>query len=249
MDLTTLRLEVRERLGETVENFFSDDEVDRAINEAIRHFSAEERWPWLWTELDGDIAAGESDFDLPENVSPNRVFNFAIDADSLNTARVLERVSPHAGFRLRSANSNRQSAPQWYYVVATDLSEDSEPPVTWTVRLVPTPDVDYTISAQYLLVPPELSGDSDEPAVPEEYQDAIPAWAAGKLFFKELQISGKASEQFGIYNDILQQAKKELMTTTVDETVAWGGERYSRGRFYNERDYVMGRIPGAGLGQ
>lgn len=248
MDLTTIRLEVRERLGELNANFFSDDEVDRAINEAIRHFSSEERWPWLWTELEGDLVAGDDTFDLPSNVPPNRVFNMSVDADSLIGPVMLERVDPRAGFRLRHAYDGHEGCPKFYYVTASNLSEDEAPPVTYTVRVIPTPDLSYEIEAQYVFIPPELSGDSDEPAIPEEYQDAIPAWAAGKLFLKELQISHKAAEQFGIYAEILDKARKEFDEPNTDETVAWGREHPGEGVFMSEHEYVMRRIPSTGLG-
>src|SRR6266542_2953849 len=77
MDLTTLRLEVRERLGELNADFFTDAEVDRAINDAYRRFSSEERWPWLYIEWDTTLLSGVDYLDLPNDVSFNRVFNLS----------------------------------------------------------------------------------------------------------------------------------------------------------------------------
>lgn len=248
MDLTTIRLEVRERLGELTADFFTDDEVTRAINEAVRRFSNEERWPWLLTEHTGELEAGEDDYDLPEDIAPNRVFNMTVDDDSLIRARPLERVDPYEGFRLRHAYDGHTGCPRYYYTHNTNLQADDEGPITFTAKLIPTPDLAYTVEAQYYFVPIELSGGGDEPAVPVEYQDAIPAWAAGKLFLKEFQISQKAQEQFSIYGNIVQQARAEYMEPNTDMTSAWGREHPGERKYFSEWDYVMGRIGGSGLG-
>ncbi len=74
--------------------------------------------------------------------------------------------------------------------------------------------------------------------MPEEYQEAIPAWATGKLFLKEFSISQKASEQFSLYAKVLGQAKRDLQSFDMDEVVAWGRQE-PLGRRY------VGRAPGA----
>lgn len=250
MDLTTLRLEVRERIGEVgTADFFSNDEVDRAINEALRRFSSEEHWPWLYTEFSDTLTTDSDELVLPADVSLNRTFNLSLTGDLVQFPYVLERLEPKSGFRARFQNSGRTSRPRWYYISRTNLNDDDHPPVTYTARLIPTPDQDYDVEAQYLMVPPILSGDSDEPACPEEYQEAIVAWAAGKLFLKELQISAKANEQFGVYQKVLEQARKDTLSIHQDEKVAWGRETPIYGFRRTQRDDVMGRIPPAGLGQ
>ena len=83
MDFDTIRLEVRERIGELEEDFFTDVEVDRAINEAQRRFAQEERWPWLYTEFVDTLAADQEDLELPENISINRVFNLSVDNEQI----------------------------------------------------------------------------------------------------------------------------------------------------------------------
>lgn len=248
MDLTTLRLEVRERLGELESDFFTDSEVDRAINEAIRRFSSEERWPWLYTEWTSSLTANDNSLALPSNVSLNRVINMSASGGSLARPRLLERLDPSGGFRARFTFDQRTGPPMYYYIATTNLSDDQAPPVVYTARIIPTPDVDYDIEAQYMAVPVELSGEADEPMVPEEYQEAIPAWAAGKLFLKEFAISGKANEQFSLYQKVLDQAREDVMVPNMDEQVAWGREAPTR-MFRSGRDYITERISPSGLGQ
>lgn len=238
--MTDIRTEVRERVGELVADFWTDAEVDRAINEAVRRFCAEEPWPFLLTEWSSAVTNGIDELDLPPDVSLTRVFNLSIDGTSLAQPVLLERVDPSEGFRLRFQYQDRNSTPAWYYIARSNQDADGAPPVVYTARLIPTPDDDFTVEAQYMAVPLLLSGASDEPMVPVEYQEAIPAWAAGKLFLKELQISQKASEQFRIYGTVLDQARRDLKAFNLDEIVAWGRRQPMRGYWSMT---VQDRIP------
>lgn len=230
MDLTDLRLEVRERLNELTADFYTTDEVDRAINEAIRRFCAEEAWPFLMTEWTSAFTTDDDELDLPSDISLTRVFNLAISGTNLAIPRMLVRVDPNEGFVLRHQYSNSTGTPRWYYITRSNQSTDNAPPVTYTAKLVPASDGDYDVEAQYMCVPNTLTLTSEEPMVPYEYQEAIVAWATGKLFLKELGISQKASEQFGIYAKVLEQARKDLKAFSLDEVVAWGRRHPLRGQ-------------------
>ncbi len=224
MDLADIRVQVRSIIGETstYTDFFTDVDVDHAINEAQRRFCSEEKWPFLLTEWESDLVEGTDTLDLPSDVSLTRVFNIAIDGSNLSQPRMLVRVDGNEGFRLRHLYTNHYGTPQWYYIANSNLKDDEAPPVTYTARVIPTPDADYTVEAQYMAVPATLSGPADEPMVPTEYQQAIVAWAAGTLFLNEQQISQKASEQFGIYAKVLETARNDLKSFSLDEIVAWG---------------------------
>lgn len=245
MDLDTIRLEVRERLGELQADFFTDSEVDRAINDGLRRFSAEERWPWLVTEMTDGLAIDEDTLDLPQNVNVNRAFNISVSSESLLTPRILERVEPSAGFRLRHAYQLRPGAPRWYYLASANV--DGASTSVWTVRVVPTPEIDYDVEYQYHRYPDALAAVDDEPDIPEEYQDAVPSWAAGKLFLKEFSISQKASEQFQLYQKVLEQARKDMGQLSLDEDVAWGREQpreVQRRAMGTDNDFIYGRFTG-----
>jgi hypothetical protein len=245
MDLTTARLEVRERLGELSANFFTDVEVDRAINQAVQHFNAEEQWPWLFTSFTGQVGLSGPEDDelaLPDDVSLNRVFNLSASGGSLSRPMMLERVPPDAGFRLRFAWDQRQSYPRYYYLTSAVADSGSGVHVTYTMKLIPQPDTEYDLEAQYLRVPASMAGGTDLTDCPQAYDDAIPSWAAGKLFLKEFNISQKASEQFAVYKDTLDQAKHDLLSQSQDEVIAWGRE-LPEYRFSSNRDAVLGRIP------
>lgn len=235
MDLGDIRTDVRERIGEDSADFFTDAEVDRAINIAQTTFIAEEPWPWLYTEWATSIAEGVDTLELPSNASLHRVFNLSIFGGSLYRGRQLERVEPAAGFRIRHGYEAANACPRYYYL--TSATRDAAE-VLYVVRLTPVPDVDYDIEAQYLRVPAELTGSTDVPDLPDEYHPALPAWAAGHLFLKEMDISQKAQEQFQLYFGVLAQARK-LLEVQVDEQIAW-----SRGTPTRFRPTVWDRIGG-----
>ena len=247
MDLTTARLEVRERIGELEADFFTDAEVDRAINEAVRRLSSSERWPWLLTE--GTDALGNTEFtlDLPDGVAYNRVENVSISGGSLLTPRILELVSSHEGFRLRHVRALFSSGPPlYYYITSASIEAGSE--VRYVLRFVPEADDDYDVEYLYYRVPEDLSAGADLVDVPQEYADAVPAWAAGKLFLKEHAVSQKASEQFAIYQAIVEEARQEHQEATMDEIIAAGREHPGENRAISEYDYVISRIGGDPLG-
>lgn len=229
MDLADLALEVRERVGELEDDFFTDDEVERAVNEAVRRFCAEEQWPFLITEWTSGITTDDDELTLPSDISLTRVFNLALSGDTLARPQMVERVDPKEGFTLRHNYSLSTGTPRFYYISRSNQEADEAPPVTYTAKLIPASDGDYDVEAQYIAVPVLLSGPSDEPMVPYEYQDAIVAWAAGKLFLKEQAVSQKASEQFSIYAKVLEQARKDLKAFSLDEIVAWGRREPMRG--------------------
>jgi hypothetical protein len=235
--LTEMRTDVRERIGEDVADFFTDAEVDRALNLAQTTFTAEELWPWLFTEWETTIAEAVDELELPSNVSIHRAFNLSVMGGSLIRGRMLERLAPAAGFRARFEYETLPQTPAYYYLTAStrDVAE-----ILYVVKFVPTPDTDYDVSALYLRVPVDLVANDDFPDLPDEFHPALPAWAAGHLFLKETgSVSQKAAEQFGLYGEVLRQARK-VLEVHPDENVAWGRETPTRLR---RRTSLRDRIP------
>src|SRR6185436_18193500 len=104
---------------------------------------------------------------------------------------ILERVSPDEGFRIRHEYEGLTQPPSYYYLTSASVDADA---VVYVVKLTPVPDVAYDVEAQYLRVPIDLSAPTDSPDMPQEFHPALPAWAAGHLFLKEMDISQKAQE-------------------------------------------------------
>jgi len=241
MDLADIRLDVRERIGEDAADFFTDAEVDRAINLAQTTFIAEEPWPWLYTEWATTLSEGVDTLDLPVNVSFHRVFNLSLAAGNLWKGRMIERLEPAAGFRTRFQFEAQNSAPIYYYLTAAtvDVTGAGQGTTQYVARFIPTPDTDYDVEAQYLRVPAIMDDAAEGPDLPDEFHPAIPAWASAHLFLKEVSIPQKAQEQFQLYFGVLAQARK-LLEVQQDSTVAWSRETPLR----RHRPAVADRIAG-----
>jgi hypothetical protein len=236
MLLSELRTDVRERIGEDAADFFTDAEVDRAINLGVTTFTAEEPWPWLYTAFTSTLAGGATTKQLPNNVSVHRFFNLAIFGGDLARGRLLERVEPEQGFQLRYDYTNLNSSPTYYYISAAVQTAGA---TIYTVTVTPTPNVSYDMEALYMRVPAVLASAGDEPDMPDEFQPAVAAWAAGHLYLKEMDISQKSQEQFALYNKVLEQARK-VLEVHVDSDVAWGREAPLR-RF--AKSTIWDRLP------
>jgi hypothetical protein len=195
------------------------------------------------TEWSTSIVAATDSLDLPDSVSFNRMFNLSVSGTNLQIPLELERLTPAAGFRMRHDFTHTVGTPMYYYIHASNQVDDEAPPVVYTAKLIPTADAAYDVEAQYLGVPALLSGGSDEPMVPDEYQEALISWATGKLFLKEFSISQKASEQFSIYAKVLEQARKEVLTPTTDDRIAWGRRQPGILRVKSKDNWVRSRIP------
>jgi hypothetical protein len=228
--------EVRNRLGEDVQNFWSDTAIYRALNQAIQRFSHEARWTWLVMACEIDVTAGTTEIQLIDDVDFTRNYNLILvpttgDRDLVKPAK----VDPHRAADLRkryySANSG---PPQFFYHDHRVINEydpagfgelsDSGRTIGAAIRIIPAADQDYTAELRYYRNVRLLSVDdiTDVPDCPIQYHDAIVALATGNLWLKELNGGGKAQEQFNLYNSILDQARIDQTANANDEVQVIG---------------------------
>lgn len=238
MNRGDMRQEVRERLHELDPRFWTDSEINRALEEANVRFGAEERWPWLLAEGTATLAPDDDEITFPENVAINRFTSVGISGASLGWAQELERIRPDEGFKMRRRWATSTGRPVYYYTTRAERQSDDENIVSYVMRVVPAADLDYDIEYQYAVQPTAMDSDESSPDCPVEYHDAIVSWATGKLFLKEIELSRKAEEQFGIYMKVVEQARKEIQLESTDQIVAWG--RSHPGEYYT-RDYSLWR--------
>lgn len=247
----TMRTEVRERLGETTTfDFWSQDYIDRQLNQAVKKFSAEERWPWLQViQANVPVAAGTNEVELIDDLDLNRHMVLSLmPTGATDEGQLLfpKRVDAAKGFEMRR-RYNHRSSPLFYYVsyaVENTYAEaDNVSARALVLRLVPTPAVAYTAEYVYFEAPGTYT-DGDEPPVPEQYIEAPIAWATAICWLKELNGSGKAQEQFNIYNAVLAGAQRDLKSMGNDEIVTWGGEEptYPLDRFDPVRAHIDGPL-------
>lgn len=229
MDLATIRTEIRERLGETTEeDFWKDSQILRAINEAMRRFAQEERWPWLYTTYTGApaLSAGNPTVELIDDVNVSRHFSLTFQKSGTNERIIVpRRIDPGAGIRLRHEYGDATGQPRYYYIthsIKNTYTSGDPMGMAVVIRVLPTPDVAYDIEYSYVRNPEELVADTDIADIPDNYVDAIISYATGNLWLKELNGGGKAQEQFNLYNIIVDQARKELAALSIGETLVWG---------------------------
>lgn len=224
------RAEVRERLGESQADFWSDSFINRQLNEGIRRFCYEERWTWLLAiQRNIPVAAGNSELELIDDVDANRHFTLVLRPAGDNTDTQLafpKRVPPDVGYRLRLRYSAR-GTPLYYYMshVQENTYPDGDRAPALIAHLVPTPEKGYTAEYVFYKHPKDFADGQDiSGLIPRQYVEAPIAWATAMCWLKELNGSGKAQEQFNIYNAILAQARKNEKELSVDEPLIWGGE-------------------------
>lgn len=220
-----MRAEVRDRLGERSENFWTDTSINAALDEGQRRFCHEERWPWLYaSQKNIPVATGGTDIELIDNVAVNRHFNLVLRPVSGSPDIFIPRkVLPHTGLRMQA---ERLSGPPRFWFVTghvTNFYEDGTFDIAQTITLVPAADREYTAEYTFTREPPGLA-DGTEPEMPEPYQGAIIAWATAQMWLKELNGGTKAQEQFALYNTILDQARQDLKEFALDENTSWGND-------------------------
>ena len=220
MTVATMKTEVRMRLGENAADFWQDADIIRALNEAQHRFDAEEKWPWLQTEVTAQtVAANVTTFALTGNVDVTRQFSVMLTPNT-QTMPIAgpTRVDPSKGMELRRTLYTPATSPLYYYLVNIDQS--AVPHIRW----VPVPTVVHSMDYLYFRLPGDLIADSDCADIPVQYTEAIVSWATATLWLKELQGGVKAQEQFNIYNAVLAQAREESLSQADDDILSWGGE-------------------------
>lgn len=243
MDLSTMRTEVRDIIGEDTADFWSDAELNRYLNEAQRRFIGENRWSWLLTEGTGTLYASDPEFILTEGVADYRHLNIMLTRDGDTRPYLPTKVSPARGFQLRTAYYTAQAYPQWFYV--TSAADDDNDGEFWTtVRFIPTPTDDLDIEFQYYRTPATLDGESDAPDMPVAYHKALVHHAAGTAWLKELNAQGKAQEQFELYDAVVRQALDDEESSPDDDFLVVGGDDNGSvpGPMLTATDYALRRI-------
>lgn len=221
MNRGDIRTQVRDVVGETTADFWSDAELNRYIQEAHFRFLQEERWPWLVTEGTSQLTAGDGELELTEGVAASRHVNFTLTKSGDTKSYQPVRVDASKGFQLKSRFYQAGSYPGWFYITSVADSDDGGD-YTWVARFVPEPSSDMDVDFQYTRTPVEFSGDNDTPDVPLEYHKALVHYAAGLAWLKELNGAAKAQEQFDLYAGVVAQARVEFQAEPDDTPLVMG---------------------------
>lgn len=156
MQLSEFRTDVLDMLGLSAgDPFWPDAKLNRFINRALRHISTKHDWPWLEVSTTFSTVAGTSDYTPPSGWRKTELL--AIDGDDLDY-----RTKRDA----KAIETMTNATPVLYTIVANQL------------RLLPTPSTVVTVDHVYTRHEPELTLDTSEPLMPEEYSDYLTVTAA-----------------------------------------------------------------------
>lgn len=231
--------EVRARLQELVADFWTANEVDRALDEGVTRFAQEELWHYLWTNKTSvALTANTATLTLEPGVSFERSFNLLVAFSGDDRPRRPMRVGPAEGYELRQRFYTASSEPIAYYMVSQGASGGATGSGAYipTIRFVPAMNRAATIEYQYIR-DPYVATATQHLDVPDEYAMGPVAWATGHLFLKELQFSQKADEQFALYRKVVDDARKNLRKLQPDTNLAWGRNQPEYGQVSAE-DWV-----------
>lgn len=225
-------------------DFWTDAYLNRLIDEAYRRFCRAERWDWLWA-VQGNIAVpeGSTSVEFINEIPANRHGLLQLKTDEASPRYITPvQVSPVEGVRLQRDYAGRTGDPEVFFVARNiDIEYEDDPSERAAIAtLVPAPSEDMIAEYHYIQAPQGLTSETDEPVIPEQYHDALVAWAAGRAWLKELH-SGKAREQFEIYDSILEDALREQRKFGISERVKWSN---SSRRTLSDREWWSRHIPG-----
>ena len=184
---------VQQRIRDTG---YSSSEIKNYINDAQNDVFNEYRLPFMQDSQDYTLTTGNSDITAGGGLPTNYVQAFSIYLTSSGREKELPYRPTEQVDQLNPdpADTTRHpaSVPEyWYYY------ED-------TIRVYPAPAEAYTLTMRYWKKPTELSGDSDVPEIPSEFQELLVVGAS----YRVMQVKDNY-DQAGIlqnkYDEILQK--------------------------------------------
>lgn len=137
------------------------------VNDGYRRFCTSFRWSFLHRTTTLSIVTGQWEYDLPEGFREVIVsFTYSLNEgyppiDNTGISWIMEA----------RAESDVDSYPQVYAIRHGDHSNQSGS--NYQAIFWPTPDNDYTLYYTYLMMPPTLVNDDDEPVGGSELSEVI----------------------------------------------------------------------------
>lgn len=204
MNYSEMQSEVRTRINEATANFYSDDDIKDALNEGLMELSDATEWYERMTNI--PLWKHRTYFDLRELLSdtflaPKRCINH-------QTGKWLEPTS---------VRTQDRRAAQWEVTAAEPLELFMRG--IWWMGFYPKPPNDTGHARLYFsALPPEMSSDTDEPEMPEEYHMGIVAYAIYDLLCQDAE-TAKAlfwwNEYLGYERDLYSTVQSRITKDKV----------------------------------
>ena len=177
MDYITLSNKVLRSLNEvelTAANFASSKGIQSAVKDFVNRsindiYTAELEWPFLHTDGTITTVAGTAEYALEsgfKSVDVDTVYLIESGTD-VKIIPYVPYVQFTQQFRERDLDpttTDNRAKPEYHY-----LTQDDK------IGFTPVPDAEYTVHYEYWQTHTDLSGSTDEPALPARYHDIIVA--------------------------------------------------------------------------
>jgi hypothetical protein len=174
MNFAEMQAEVRIILNEATANFWSDADIQDSLNEGYEEISDATEWYERMTNI--PLWSGRTYFDLRELLS-----------DELIAPRRAVSVQTDKWLSPSSVRTQDGKYRQWE-------RNFGDPDVMfmrglWWLGWHPKPSADGGFVRLYFsALPPEMSSDTDEPAMPEEYHLGLVEYAAYDLLAQDAEV-------------------------------------------------------------
>ena len=173
------------------DDYYTDAVLDLVINQALRHVSMQEDWPWLEDNSEVTLLANNPVIDIT-------------DIRKIRWVREGDRNISFQNYRsnARSFSTDRKGRPQNYV-------EES-----MSYRVLPTPDKEYTLKIGFTRASDNtLTGNGDEPLMPDWAIDLLITWSM-VLLSRRGRDRDLAGMWFSQYRETLSRLRDEITRST-----------------------------------
>jgi len=177
------------------------------------------RWPELQSTATLTLTDGDEDYDLANDFWKMRKIVITTD----NYERELLEIN-YQDFRTRHPNTSDDSKSEpiyWYF----DPSDNDD------IRVYPIPDRSYTVSYDYIVVPSDMSADSDTPFFASRYHHILVDFALAMYYESAYEAR---FDKAGYYRQKFQEKLAELISDASNRSLRPGSLQFSYATGVNE---------------
>ena len=201
MQLSDIRTEIRTRMGLSASDTnFTDAVLTSIINVALREVSTFEDWPWL---------------------EVSTTVNTAASTETVSLAAAVRKVTSMR-YQYRELLFRPYRDRNLFYGVTGVPAAFSEKAGTWYIW--PTPDAVYSLNYDYIRTEADLSGDTDEPLIPD--------WAVSLVIVYACVLCARRSRDrelekvfYAQFADLMRTIKDDIRRVTLGHTARRIGKR------------------------
>ena len=192
--LEQMRDAVRIRLGVPEnEGFYTAQQLDSLINEALQTISVENAWPWLQVATTFPTVANTRFYTPPSNWQRTK----ALSIDGYDALTFLDLQE------IRNWPDSVTDVPMFYTIYQEQI------------YLAPTPSAVYTIRHDYIRQENKLLDDTDAPVMPVQFQYSILSFAAHLAHLRagDLPRAQAAMAEYSAWKKRMEEARPRSSST------------------------------------